>query len=68
MQRGRPIDFVLGMGQVIKGWDEAFLTMKEGGQARLIIPSDLAYGKKGYSNIILPYSTLVFEVELLEVR
>jgi len=68
LQRGRPIEFVLGQGQVIKGWDEAFLMMKEGGKARLIIPSDLAYGKQGYSNIILPYSTLEFDVELLEVR
>jgi FKBP-type peptidyl-prolyl cis-trans isomerase len=68
LQRGRPIEFVLGQGQVIKGWDEAFLLMKEGGKARLIIPSDLAYGKQGYSNIILPYSTLEFDVELLEVR
>ena len=68
LQRGKPIEFVLGQGQVIKGWEEAFLMMKEGGKARLLIPSDLAYGKQGYSNIILPYSTLEFDVELLEVR
>ncbi|MFA5814888.1 MAG: FKBP-type peptidyl-prolyl cis-trans isomerase [Bacteroidales bacterium] len=68
LQRGRPFSFVLGRGQVIKGWDEGFQFMKEGGEARFIIPSDLAYGKSGYTNLILPYSTLVFEVELLEVK
>jgi len=68
LQRGRPFHFILGQGQVIKGWEEGFLHMREGGQARFIIPSDLAYGKDGYSNIILPYSTLVFEVELIEVK
>ncbi len=68
VQRSKPFNFVLGQGQVIKGWEEGFLLMKEGGQARFIIPSDLAYGKDGYSNLILPYSTLVFDVELLEIR
>jgi len=68
LQRGRPLSFVLGRGQVIKGWDEGFQFMQEGGEARFIIPSDLAYGKTGYSNLILPYSTLIFEVELLEVK
>jgi len=68
LQRGKPISFVLGQGQVIKGWDEGFLNMKEGGEARFIIPSTLAYGKEGFSNLILPYSTLVFEIELLEVK
>ena len=68
LQRGRPFSFVLGRGQVIKGWDEGFQFMQEGGEARFIIPSDLAYGKSGYTNLILPYSTLVFEVELLEVK
>jgi FKBP-type peptidyl-prolyl cis-trans isomerase FkpA len=68
VQRGNPFSFVLGQGQVIKGWEEGFLFMKEGGQARFIVPSDLAYGKNGYSNLILPYSTLVFDVELLEIR
>lgn len=68
LQRGKPISFILGRGQVIKGWDEAFQFMQEGGEARFIIPSDLAYGEKGYSNLILPYSTLVFEVELIEVK
>jgi FKBP-type peptidyl-prolyl cis-trans isomerase len=68
LQRGKPFSFVLGKGQVIKGWDEGFQFMQAGGEARFIIPSDLAYGKTGYSNLILPYSTLVFEVELLDVK
>jgi len=68
LQRGKPFSFVLGQGQVIKGWDEGFLFMQEGGEGRFIIPSNLAYGKDGYSNLILPYSTLVFEVELLHVK
>ncbi len=68
LQRGKPFSFVLGQGQVIKGWDEGFQFMKAGGEARFIIPSSLGYGKEGYSNLILPYSTLVFEVELLEVK
>jgi peptidylprolyl isomerase len=68
LQRGTPFTFVLGQGQVIKGWDEGFQLMQEGGEARFIIPSDLAYGKIGYSNLILPYSTLVFEIELIEVK
>lgn len=68
LQRGQTFSFVLGRGQVIPGWDEAFQFMKQGGEARFIIPSNLAYGKAGYSNLILPYSTLVFEVELVEVK
>ena len=68
LQRGKPFSFIIGHGQVIKGWDEAFQFMQQGGEARFIIPSDLAYGKSGFSNLILPYSTLVFEVELLEVK
>ncbi len=68
LQRGTPLNFVLGRGQVIKGWDEGLQFMKAGGEGRLIIPSTLAYGKEGYSNLILPYSTLIFEIELLEVK
>lgn len=68
LQRGKPLSFVLGNGQVIKGWDEGFQLMQEGGEARFIIPSNLAYGKSGYSNLILPNSTLVFEVELIEIK
>ncbi len=65
--RNQPIEFVLGQGQVIKGWDEGIAMMREGGSAILVIPSDLAYGPQGRSSIP-PFSTLVFEVELLEVK
>jgi len=68
LQRNNPISFVLGAGQVIPGWDEAFNGMEEGTVAKLIIPSKMAYGKDGYQNIILPFSTLVFDVELIEVK
>ncbi len=61
-----PIDFVLGVGQVIPGWDEGIALMKQGGKATLIIPSSLAYGSRG-SGSIPPYSTLVFDVELVYV-
>jgi len=59
-------EFILGRGEVIKGWDEGISFMKEGGKATLIIPSDLAYGPYGYGEIP-GYTTLVFEVELLSV-
>lgn len=65
--RNQPIEFVLGQGQVIKGWDEGIAMMREGGSAILVIPSDLAYGPQGRSSIP-PFSTLVFEVELLEIK
>ncbi len=61
-----PIDFVLGVGQVIPGWDEGIALMKEGGEASLIIPSSLAYGPSG-SGPIPAYSTLVFDVQLVYV-
>jgi FKBP-type peptidyl-prolyl cis-trans isomerase len=66
--RGEPFSFVLGQGQVIKGWDEGIILMKEGGKATLIIPSALGYGGKGAGNSIPPYSTLVFDVELVNVE
>lgn len=63
-----PFEFTLGAGQVIPGWDEGIALMKEGGEARLIIPSDLAYGANPRpGGPIKPFSTLVFDVELIEV-
>jgi FKBP-type peptidyl-prolyl cis-trans isomerase FkpA len=63
-----PLDFVLGKGQVIKGWDQGVMGMKVGGKRTLLIPSALAYGKAGSQDVIPPNSALVFEVELLEVK
>lgn len=65
-QRGEPATFPLG--NVIPGWTEALQKMQEGGKARLVIPPDLAYGEQGAGNRIGPNETLVFEVELLEVK
>jgi FKBP-type peptidyl-prolyl cis-trans isomerase len=63
-----PIDFVVGQGQVIKGWDEGLLLLNEGSKAQFIIPSDLAYGPRGAGEDIKPYSSLVFDVELIKVK
>ena len=66
IKRGEPIEFILGQGQVIPGWDEGIAMMKEGGKAMLLIPSDLAYGERG-NQAIPPCSPLVFDVELVKV-
>jgi len=66
--RGQPIQFILGQGMVIAGWDEGVAMMRKGGKARLIIPPQLAYGSRGAGGVIPPNATLNFEVELVEIR
>lgn len=69
LDRGQPLEFPLGAGRVIKGWDQGVQGMKVGGKRTLIIPSDLAYGKKGAGGgAIPPDSDLIFDVELLDVK
>jgi FKBP-type peptidyl-prolyl cis-trans isomerase len=65
---GRPFQFVIGSGRVIKGWDQGIMGMKEGGKRTLHVPAHLAYGERQIGQFIKPNSNLIFYVELLEVR
>lgn len=68
VDRGQPFQFALGRGQVIRGWDEGVAGMQVGGKRRLLIPADLGYGARGAGGAIPPNATLIFDVELLDVR
>ena len=68
VDRGEPFVFPLGVGRVIKGWDQGVIGMKIGGKRTLIIPAHLGYGMRGAGDSIPPNSTLIFDVELLDLR
>ena len=66
--RGAPLDFRLGVGQVIQGWDKGIEGMRVGGRRKLVIPAHLAYGEGGAGSVIAPGETLIFVVDLVDVR
>ena len=67
-ERNEPIDFTVGFGQVIEGWDEGIQFLKVGDKARFVIPSDLAYGESGAGGVIPKNATLIFDVELMKIK
>ena len=67
-ERDQPIEFPLGLGQVIPGWDEGISLISEGASAKFVIPSSLAYGSQGAGGVIPPDATLIFEVELIKIK
>ncbi len=66
--RGEPIEFTLGAGQVIRGWDEGIAQLRVGDKAKLTIPGDMAYGTRGVPGLIPANATLIFDVELVDIR
>ena len=68
LDRKSPFTFTLGVGQVIRGWDEGVMTMKVGGKSKFTIPPELGYGDRGAGGVIPPGATLIFEVELLSAK